>query len=170
MEQFHDATWVGVNSDWMSQLLYEWQKFMNNIYPFLFSDPWRSYTFQQSWKVSNNIAIVNVYTTPPWMCIYHCPIHIRDHCEWSQDIPSHIIQTPFLNQWHSSIFTSYISSYNKYIVFSRWSWFWEIGWYIEKKWKFIKPRISTRLYPHRIIWGRLRSLSHPWPEHTVALI
>ena len=23
VEQFHDATWVGVNSDWMSQLLYE---------------------------------------------------------------------------------------------------------------------------------------------------
>ena len=32
VEQFHDATWVGVNSDWMSQLLYEWQKFMNYIY------------------------------------------------------------------------------------------------------------------------------------------
>jgi len=24
VERFHDATWVGVNSDWMSQLLYEW--------------------------------------------------------------------------------------------------------------------------------------------------
>jgi len=56
------------------------------------------------------------------MCIYHCLIHIWDHCEWSQDIPSHIIQTLFLNQWHSSIFMSYISSYNKYIVFSCWSW------------------------------------------------
>ena len=122
MEQFHDATWVGVNSNWMSQLLYEWQKFVNNAYPFLFSDPWLSYTFQQSWKVSNNIAIVNVYTTLPWMCIYYCPIHIQDHCEWSQDIPSHITLTPFLNQWHSSIFISYISSYNKYIVFSCWSW------------------------------------------------
>ena len=43
VEQFHNATWVGVNSDWMSQLLYEWQKFMNNTYPFLFSDPWYSY-------------------------------------------------------------------------------------------------------------------------------
>ena len=43
VEQFHDATWVGVNSDWMSQLLYEWQKFMNNTCPFLFSDPWCSY-------------------------------------------------------------------------------------------------------------------------------
>jgi len=32
VEQFHDATWIGVNSDWMSQLLYEWQKFMNYIY------------------------------------------------------------------------------------------------------------------------------------------
>ena len=122
VEQFHDATWVGVNSDWMSQLLYEWQKFMNNTYPFFFSDPWRSYTFQQSWKVSNDIAIVNIYTTSPWMCIYYCPIHIRDHCEWSQDIPSHITLTLFLNQWHSSIFMSYISSYNKSIVFSRWSW------------------------------------------------
>ena len=98
VEQFHDATWVGVNSDWISQLLYEWQKFVNNI------------------------AIVNVYTTPPWICIYYCPIHIWDHCEWSQDIPSHITLTPFLNQWHSSIFMSYISSYNKCIVFSCWSW------------------------------------------------
>ena len=95
---------------------------MNSTYPFLFSDPWLSYTFQQSWKVSNSIAIVNVYTTSPWMCIYHCSIHIRDHCEWSQDIPSHITLTPFLNQWYSSIFMSYISSYNKYIVFSRWLW------------------------------------------------
>ena len=33
VEQFHNATWVGVNSDWISQLLYEWQKFMNNTYP-----------------------------------------------------------------------------------------------------------------------------------------
>ena len=31
VEQFHDATWVGVNSEWM------------NTYPFLFSDPWCSY-------------------------------------------------------------------------------------------------------------------------------
>ena len=23
VEQFHDVTWVGMNSDWMSQLLYE---------------------------------------------------------------------------------------------------------------------------------------------------
>ena len=43
VEQFHDATWVGVNGDWMLQLLYEWQKFMNNTYPFLLSDPWCSY-------------------------------------------------------------------------------------------------------------------------------
>ena len=56
MEQLYDATWVGVNSDWMPQLLYEWQKFMNNTYPFLFSDPWCSYTFEQPWKVSNNFA------------------------------------------------------------------------------------------------------------------
>ena len=56
VEQFHDATWVGVNSDWMSQLLYE---FMNSTYPFLFSDPWRSYTFQQPWKVSNNFAYMS---------------------------------------------------------------------------------------------------------------
>ena len=114
VEQFYDATWLGMNSDWMSQLLYEWQKFVNNTYPFLFSNPWLSYIFQQSWKVSNNIAIV----TYPWICIYYHPIHIWDHCKWSQDIPSYIIQTLFLNQWHSSIFMSYISSYNKYIVFS----------------------------------------------------
>ena len=116
---------------WMSQLLYEWQKFMNSTYPFLFSDPWLSYIFQQPWKVSNNCSMVNVYTTPSWMCIYHCLIHIQDHCEWSQDIPSHITLTPFLNQWHSSIFMSYISSYNKYIVFSCWSWSlgnWMIHW------------------------------------------
>jgi len=43
VEQFHDATWVGMNSNWMSQLLYEWQKFINNTYPFLFSNPWCSY-------------------------------------------------------------------------------------------------------------------------------
>jgi len=91
MEQFHDATWVGVNSDWMSQLLYEWQKFMNSICPFLFNNPWCSCIFQQPWKVSNNFSMVNVYTTYPWMCIYHCSIHIRDHCKWSQDISSHII-------------------------------------------------------------------------------
>jgi len=80
VEQFYDATWVGVNSNWMSQLLYE---FMN--------------TFQQPWKVSNNFAMVNVYTKPSWLHIYHCPIHIWDHCELSQDIPSHITLTPFLN-------------------------------------------------------------------------
>ena len=59
VEQFHDATWVGVNSDWMSQLLYEWQKFMNSTHPFLFSNPWCSYTFQQPWKVSNNFAYMS---------------------------------------------------------------------------------------------------------------
>ena len=49
VEQFHNMTWVGMNSNWISQLLYEWQKFMNNRYPypFLFSDPWYFYTFQQ---------------------------------------------------------------------------------------------------------------------------
>ena len=106
----------------MSQLLYGWQKFMNSICPFLFSDPWLSYTIQQPWKVFNNFAMANVYTKPPWICIYHCSIHIRDHFEWSQDIPSHITLTPFLNQRHSSVFMLYISSYNEYIVFSRWSW------------------------------------------------
>ena len=65
VEQFHDATWVGVNSNWMSQLLYEWQKFMNSTCPFLFPNTWLSYIFQQSWKVSNNFLMVNVYTTPP---------------------------------------------------------------------------------------------------------
>ena len=60
VEQFHDATWVGVNSDWMSQLLYEWQKFMNSTHPFLFSNPWCSYTFQQPWKVSNNFAYMSI--------------------------------------------------------------------------------------------------------------
>jgi len=65
VEQFYDGTWVGVNSNWMSQLLYEWQKFMSSTCPFLFSDPWCSYTFQQPWKVSNNFSIVNVDTTLP---------------------------------------------------------------------------------------------------------
>jgi len=96
IEQFYNATWVGVNSNWISQLLYE---FMN--------------TFQQPWKVSNNFTMVNVYTKPFWLHIYHCLIHIQDYCKWSQDIPSHITLIPFLNQWHSSIFISYISSYNK---------------------------------------------------------
>ena len=50
VEQFHDATWVGVNSDWISQLLYEWQKFMSSTCPFLFSDPWRSTSFSNLGK------------------------------------------------------------------------------------------------------------------------
>ena len=60
VEQFHDATWVGVNSDWMSQLLYEWQKFINSTHTFLFSNSWCSYTFQQPWKVSNNFAYMSI--------------------------------------------------------------------------------------------------------------
>ena len=129
VEQFYDATWVGVNNNWMPQLLYEWQKFMNSTYPFLFSNPWLSYTFQQPWEVSNNFAMVNVCTKPTWMCIYRCLIHIRDHCEWSK---GRIMNTFSLVVDHEV---------------------WKIGWYIETRWEFIKPRNSTRLFPHLIVWG-----------------
>ena len=133
---------------------------------FLFSDPWLSYIFQQPWKVSNDFSMVNIYTTPPWICIYYCLIHIRDHCEWSQDIPSHITLTPFLNQWHSSIFMSYISSYNKYIVFSRWSWSLGNLMIYWNKMEIHQTKNLNKVISTPYLLRRHLSLPHQQPDHT----
>jgi len=64
----------------------------------------------------------------------------------TQRIPTHIISHPDFKQRHSSVFT-----YNEYIALVVDHEFWEIEWYIETKWEFIKPKISTRLFPRRIV-------------------